>query len=160
MNSRVSILPEQNYTFKFTVTAPAAGMYNLSYCMACNGTGFGNFANTTISVVDVTPPKVVSIYPGSKSTGVPVHLVLAANFSEPINPGTITNKTFWLRLGSSNISGTVTYDNNLMQAHFTPDSDLAYNNTYIVTINGVRDLYGNIMSIYRWSFNTSDLISS
>jgi hypothetical protein len=110
----------------------------------------------TTEAPDTTPPIVSSVIPENGLTEVSLSPVLSATFSEDMDPSTFTKTTFTLKDGITNtdISGTITYNNNV--ATFTPSANLNYNTTYNVKITiGVKDIAGNAMiADYTWSFIT------
>ncbi|MBR9974643.1 MAG: DUF3494 domain-containing protein [Bacteroidetes bacterium] len=103
---------------------------------------------------DTTPPTVRYTVPANNAMNVPVNQKLAATFSEAMDPSTITNLTFTLKLGMQTVPGSVVFRG--LTATFTPDSHLTANETYSATIStGVTDLAGNpIEADYVWSFDT------
>ncbi len=106
------------------------------------------------TMADITPPTVISTDPINLATGVAVDKVITADFSEAMNPLTITALTFTLSDGDLPVGGTVTYSG--VKASFTPTANLATNHTYYATITtGAKDLAGNaLVSNYTWSFTT------
>ena len=109
---------------------------------------------TTGAAPDVTPPTVISTDPANNATGVDLNKVIAAIFSEGMDPSTITTTTFTLKQGTTPVSGTVTYAG--AGATFRPASNLTASTTYTATITtGAKDLAGNALaSNYIWSFTT------
>lgn len=109
---------------------------------------------TTGAVSDTTAPTVSSTVPADAATGVALNQQVAAIFSEPMDPLTITTATFTLTQGTTPVSGTVTYVGTT--ATFTPSSNLAGSTTYTATITtGVKDLAGNALASNKvWSFTT------
>ncbi len=109
---------------------------------------------TTGSVADVTPPTVISTIPANGAVGVPIGNSLAATFSEPMNPLSITNATFTLQSGATAVVGVVSYGG--VTATFTPSSPLAGASVYTATIsNGARDLAGNpLAGNFVWNIVT------
>ncbi len=88
------------------------------------------------------------------STVVPINSVLAATFSEGMDPSTITTVTFNLKHGVKPVSGTVTFSDVI--AVFTPTNNLAASTFYTATITtGVKDLAGNALAGNKvWTFTT------
>jgi hypothetical protein len=91
-------------------------------------------------------------------TDVGVSTTVTANFSEAIDPSTVTTSTFQLR-NSANalIAASVSTSGN--QITLTPLVALTGSTVYTATINGgapgVKDLAGNALaSDYSWSFTT------
>ncbi|MBF0244109.1 MAG: Ig-like domain-containing protein, partial [Planctomycetes bacterium] len=109
----------------------------------------------TITISDTTPPTVSSVNPVNLSTNESINKKIAATFSEPMAPTTITDLTFTLTgPGNSPVEGTVTYVGTT--ATFSPLSPLAVDTQYTVTINtGVKDLGGNALAGNKvWTFTT------
>jgi len=92
--------------------------------------------------------------PANAATGVAVNQAIAAIFSEPMKPATITRSTFILKNGRRPVSGTVTYAGTT--ATFTPTNPLETNTTYTATITTrAKDVTGNgLASNFVWSFTT------
>jgi hypothetical protein len=113
---------------------------------------------TTGEVLDTIAPTVDSTSPTNLATEVATNSAITAIFSEMLDPLTVTNITFSLRLGTAPISGTVTYAG--VTATFTPSNSLASGTVYTVIITTVvRDLAGNTLAgNFIWSFTTSTQI--
>jgi len=114
--------------------------------------------------VDIVAPTVASTVPTSNGNNVPPIATVVANFSEALNPATITNSTFTVRKkqGGSLVTATVTYDPSTNRATLQPSSNLAAQTTYTATItggtSGVKDIAGNALgTTYSWNFTTSIL---
>ena len=103
---------------------------------------------------DCDAPTVVFTVPASDATGVATNQAIAATFSEPMNPATITRSTFMLKKGTQPVSGTVSYAG--ATATFTPTSALKTNTLYTATITTrAKDVDGNALaSSFVWSFTT------
>jgi hypothetical protein len=71
-----------------------------------------------------------------------------------MDPLTLTNLTFILKQGATDVAGTVSYSGTT--ATFTPDVDLAFCTVYTATVTmGAEDLAGNaVAASYSWSFTT------
>ncbi|HKK73193.1 MAG TPA: Ig-like domain-containing protein [Candidatus Krumholzibacteria bacterium] len=105
---------------------------------------------------DATAPTVTSFTPASGATGVAAGTNVVIQFSEAIDPASVTSTSVRLLRGSqavgasrSTSGSTVTLD---------PSSDLAGETTYTVQVGtGVRDLAGNALATARtWTFTTAD----
>ncbi|MFN0083553.1 MAG: Ig-like domain-containing protein, partial [Ferruginibacter sp.] len=109
---------------------------------------------TTGVAPDTIPPRVIATDPNNSDTNVLVTKVISAIFSKVMNPATINATTFTLRIGTTPVTGVVTYTGS--NASFTPITSLSYNTTYIATITtGARDMAGNaLVNNYTWSFTT------
>jgi hypothetical protein len=105
---------------------------------------------------DITSPTILSVSPENGTTDVPVHPVITATFSEPMDESTINTNSFTLADNEGFISGTVTYDGETFTAFFTPDTNLIYNTTYTAMLSTeIKDLVGNpLAKPYTWSLTT------
>jgi hypothetical protein len=116
----------------------------------------GNRASASVTVnLDKTSPNVLSTDPGDKATEVDINTSISATFSEPMNPLTLTPNTFIVKLGDSNIPGAVSLSDTT--ATFKPSSKLSFSTSYAATLTtSVRDLAGNPLPTYIWSFDTRE----
>lgn len=121
----------------------------------------GNFMASTYSwsfttgvQADLLPPTVISTDPSNSENDVALNKIIKATFSESMNPLTITTSSFYLKNGSTLISGVVGYSGTT--AVFTPSNGLSSGTTYTATITtAAEDLAGNnLVSNYTWSFTT------
>ncbi|HEY5326972.1 MAG TPA: ice-binding family protein [Mucilaginibacter sp.] len=101
-------------------------------------------------------PVVVSTDPMNKAVDVVLAKVISATFNTAMKPSTISNTTFTIAQGSTNIAGTVAPTANNAVFTFTPTVALLPFTTYTGTItNSVRDTLGSAMvSAYVWTFTT------
>jgi len=150
-----SLLPNTSYTATITT-----GVQNLAGVALNNP--LGTVANyvwtfTTAAVPITARPVVISTAPTNGAIPVTTTSNLVANFSEPMNPLTISTATFLLKQGTTPVPGTVTYLGT--SATFTPTSPLLPNTVYNATITNVAaDLSGNtLQGNYLWSFATGAL---
>jgi methionine-rich copper-binding protein CopC len=160
-------------TLTFTPTNPLAASTAFTGTITTGATDLaGNpLANnyvwtfTTGAAPDTTPPTVVSTNPADLKTNVFINEAIAATFSEPIDPTTITAATFTVTSpGDVAVAGAVNYDTQSDIATFTPSSNLAPNTTFTATItggvNGVKDLAGNALASDQvWTFTTGTQIA-
>ena len=124
----------------------------------------GNYMSGTYSwsfitsdTPDTAPPTVVSTSIGNGAADINVDVAISASFNEILNSGTVTESTFMLYSGSTQVNGTVTYDSGASTATFTP-SALLENGTYYTAelTTGIEDLAGNNLERrYSWSFTTA-----
>jgi len=113
------------------------------------------WAFTTGDSPDLIRPTVTLVAPLTNAQNVPSNSSINATFSEHMFPLTITNLNF-LVVGSTAVTGVVTYDPITNIATFNPDDDLDASTTYTATIStGVKDLAGNTLAVnYVWHFTT------
>ena len=113
---------------------------------------------TTGGAIDNTAPTVSSTDPAPGASKVARNKQIAANFSEVMLASTITDTTINVTgPGTTPVPGTVTYVG--LTATFTPTSTLAANTTFTASINTkAKDLAGNALGAYAWSFTTGAAI--
>lgn len=113
------------------------------------------FTFTTGLAADTTKPTVIATINANGATNVPTNAKAGATFSEVMDNLTITNQSFTLKQGSTNVSGVVTYSG--VNALFTPNAILSANTVYTATITtGAKDLAGNALANnYVWSWTTA-----
>jgi uncharacterized protein (TIGR03437 family) len=109
---------------------------------------------TTGATANTTPPNVISTFPDNVATLVTPSINVIANFSELMNPLTISTASFILQQGATPVPGTVTYGGTF--ATFRPASNLAANTQYKALItSAVASLAGTALAAnYQWSFTT------
>ncbi len=112
------------------------------------------FSFTTGASTDSIVPTVSSTDPLNLATGVAQSNVVSINFSEAMDPLTITSSTFTLKQGATPVSGTVAYFEST--ATFTPSTNMALGTTYTATVTtGAKDVAGNALAANTiWSFTT------
>lgn len=110
---------------------------------------------TTGAGSDVTAPTVSSVIPLDNATGVAITQILTVNFSEAMDPASITTASFTLARGATPITGTVNFSGS--SATFTPTASLATNSSHLATITTTaQDLAGNnLASNFTWDFTTA-----
>lgn len=111
---------------------------------------------TTSAAADSIAPTVTGTINADGATNVAINTRVGATFSEPMNPLSVTVKTFFLTQGTVAVPGTVSYSG--VTAIFIPLDNLLPNTFYTVTIKGgalgVKDLAGNAMAgerVLSWS---------
>jgi predicted RNA-binding protein with TRAM domain len=151
-------------TASFTPTNSLSG--NLVYTATIT-TGAKNTAGTalandyvwTFTTAAAVAPTVTSTDPANNATNVPLNKVIKANFSEAMDPATITGSTFTLKQGNTNVTGTVTYSGTT--ASFTPTNPLSGNLVYTATITtGAKNTAGTALANdYVWTFTTAAAVA-
>ena len=113
---------------------------------------------TTGSTSSSTQSRVTSTDPANGATAIALNIKITANFSNAMNPSTITTSTFLIKNGNTLVPGLVSYSGTT--AIFIPTSVLSTNTVYTGTITtGAKDATGNaISSAYTWSFTTGTAI--
>jgi hypothetical protein len=107
---------------------------------------------TTLVIV---PPTVTLTDPLDLATNVALDKKITATFSKTMDASFITTSTFTVMLGTSAVSGFVSYSGTT--ATFTPATSLASNAVYTATITtGAKDLAGtSLVSNHVWTFTTA-----
>ena len=125
------------------------------YTYAYAGDPRATFAGGSTTVTaDFTPPTVVSRWPAASATGVTMTPAVTVRFSEAVT-GVGTGSTV-LRLGTTVVAATVTYDPATFTATLRPSLPLAPQATYSMALSGsIRDLAGNPLAWTTWSFTTA-----
>jgi methionine-rich copper-binding protein CopC len=117
-------------------------------------------AQSTVTTVDITPPRVLSTIPVNGATGVSRAGTATVTFSEPMDQATINPSTFNIRITSSGqiLAGTVTYNTTTRVAEFVPSAPLPNLTNVTVTVTaGAKDLAGNALSpVFIASWTTRD----
>jgi len=121
---------------------------------AKNPAGFAIANNYVWTFTTGISPTVLSTDPLNNATGAPLNKVVAATFSVPMDPLTITATTFNLKQGVTVIAGAVSYTGST--ASLTPSSLLTANTVYTATITtGAKNPAGiSIAANYVWTFTT------
>ena len=102
-----------------------------------------------------TPTVTLSINDGD--TDVAVDSTLVIEFSESIDVDTVTNSSFYLSNGSSNVVGTITYNSDFIIFTFTPDSNLEYSTEYTAYLtSSIKSRHGATLVANQISFTTID----
>ena len=99
-------------------------------------------------------PKVILTDPANRATGVLLNKIITATFDMPMDPLTITNTSFILKQGNTQVTGVVTYSGNI--AKFNPAVNLLANASYTATITtAVKNIAGvSLANDYIFTFNT------
>ena len=147
----------------FTPTSPLS--FNTAYTanlstgikdLAGNGLAAAKtWSFTTAPVPDTTPPAVASTNPATGATSVALNATVSANFTEALDPTTVTNTSFTLMQGTTPVLGAAVYGPGIT-ATFTPASPLSSNLQYTATLStSIKDLAGNALAgAFVWSFTT------
>ncbi len=151
----------------FTPTNPLTGnaVYTATLstgAMDMMGSGLATpcvWSFTTGTAVDTTAPTVGSTTPTANATGVTVNTTVAATFSKPMDPTTLTPTTFTVKQGITPVSGTVVYGPGTTVT-FTPAGPLVGATLYTANLGtAVKDLQGNALATaFAWSFTTGAMV--
>ncbi len=140
----------------YTVTITTGVKDAVGNAMAANYT----YSFTTGNAPDTTAPTVSSTDPLSSATGIPRNKVIVINFSEAMDPLTISTSTFTLKQGTTSVAGAVAFSGTT--ATFTPTNTLAVGTNYTATITtGAKDLAANALAANTvWSFTTGGTLTT
>jgi len=114
---------------------------------------------TKHSTADTTPPTVQTVYPYNGMTDVPIGSSIYIQFSEAMNPGSITTPGN-ITLSGPDINGSddysVSYHFRDGEVRIKKNTPFSPSSTYTVAITtNVKDLRGNwLRDQYQWSFTT------
>ncbi|WP_433511797.1 LamG-like jellyroll fold domain-containing protein [Nonomuraea sp. CA-143628] len=101
---------------------------------------------------DSKPPSVLSTEPTNGQSGAPVNNPVTAFFSEEVTDAQIVVKN----AQGAAVAGSAAMDDIGDTLIFTPNAPLATNTTYTAEISAGKDLAGNQMGSYSWSFTTGE----
>ncbi|HEY7502196.1 MAG TPA: Ig-like domain-containing protein [Vicinamibacterales bacterium] len=112
-------------------------------------------ANLTLAVVG---PTVVAIAPPAGATNVPLDASIAIDFSEALDPASVTESSVALLLAGSPIAGQRTVSADRRRVVVTPSAPLTGTSTYSLSLtSALRDLAGNPLTGFAGaSFTTLD----
>jgi hypothetical protein len=112
---------------------------------------------TTGTGAELTNPTVVSVSPANGATGVATDTVVTITFSDPVNPLTVTDATFFVQTNTGvRVTGAITVAADGLIATITPDAALSASTNYQVrAFNPLTDLVGQGLSSFFSSFTTA-----
>ena len=135
-----------------TTTGTPAGIYIVNVTMD-NSTGLSSYNNTnTIEVTDASDTTAPTITDNSPTgTDVPVTTNVTVTFDEAMNKTSAEGALSIM----PDVTGTFSWSGDTMI--FTPDSNLAYDTTYNITIGtDAKDLAGiPLAESFEWNFTTT-----
>jgi hypothetical protein len=108
------------------------------------------------TVGDIDPPNVISTYPENEAIEIPTNVVITITFDEPLDSLSVTNESITLASGSDEVTGEVIYHPDSQSLLFTPDSFLAFHQSYQFKLSDhVLDTAGNPVEDMSWNFTTT-----
>ncbi|WDE10118.1 Ig-like domain-containing protein [Thalassomonas haliotis] len=121
--------------------------------------GSFNSSFTTAEFVDDIRPTVIRTSPLTGSTNVPVNAPFTVEFSEPMDPATLTPANIIVRdnITFVNVPGMVQVDPDGRVASFVPDSTFAIGRSHSVFVTtNTQDVSGNALQFqHNFSFTTA-----
>ncbi|MEO8026601.1 MAG: Ig-like domain-containing protein [Bryobacteraceae bacterium] len=125
----------------------------------------GNTASSINSVTfrtsfspDVTPPQITATNPEAALTGVPLNTQIQILFNEPVSPASLSGISLTANGAPVSVTRIVSNANRIVTLATT--SLLSANTNYSVTIAGVKDVAGNVLSPATNSFSTGTSIDT
>ncbi|HSJ69067.1 MAG TPA: ice-binding family protein [Anditalea sp.] len=108
----------------------------------------------TFTTATLPVPTVEVTAPADLAINVALDQVIIADFSEPMDPSTITDASFLVTLNGNPVAGNVTYAG--VRASFAPAAPLLAENTYTATITTAAKSLQNktLASNHVWTFMT------
>ncbi len=100
-------------------------------------------------------PGLAGMIPADGATGVPVNTIISLRFSEAMQVETIDPDTVRLTGPDGNVAATIVAAEGGMLAFVNPDSQLAANATYTVTVDGVVARDGTELAKTSFAFTTA-----
>ena len=111
-----------------------------------------SFTTSGVATADTTVP-TVTIVPVQGATNVSTNTTVTLTFSEPIDVTTLAGGTQVVVSGlSGEVAGQLSVNGNVVT--FTPAAPLPGNRQITVTVNGVKDLAGNVNTSRSATFTT------
>ena len=116
----------------------------------------------TVALGDITldeaAPSVSTLIPQSAAIGVPLATTVRVTFSEPIDLATVTQSNVRLTGPTTSVLGTLQVVDGDTTAVFTPIAPLSESTRYTLSIKGIADRVGKVMSApSTTTFTTVDL---
>ncbi len=151
-------------TWTLVPTAPldSSTMYvvvNLGGATDLEGQGLIGFESTFTTGFGAvtTAPSLATVSPANGATGVPVNVRLDVSMSVALDPDSVGNGSLTLSAAGTAVTGAVSLSSDLMTLTFVPSALLASSTAYTMTVSGVTDEAGNVVSPFTSSFTTGVL---
>ena len=116
------------------------------FLVACGGGGGSDEQGSNIAVL--------THFPANSETDVKLDSTIEISFSGSLDPATITESSVTL---NENTLDNITYDESTNTLVLTPLEPLTSRTRYRVNINGLKDIDGNELSSFSWTFYTEDV---
>jgi hypothetical protein len=130
---------------------------------ATNAAGHLGFAESSFTI-DTTSPALATLIPAAGSGNVPVRMSILVQFSEQVDPTSVTTGMASLVSRGLSVPGDIRLTGDGRSLIFKPQGKLAYASSYSFTLKaGVRDLLGNtqktdLVTAFSTSFVDPDLV--
>ncbi|TPW13547.1 MAG: hypothetical protein FD127_1961, partial [Acidimicrobiaceae bacterium] len=157
-------LEQGNRVLRFTPTGayPASTVINVRFTVTIADVGGATLAAqtsynfTTGAANDAVAPTVIAVSPVAGSTGIGTNAPIAARFSEPLNPVSVSGASFRVADDSGDlVPCTITFTRNDQIVTFVPQEALKPSTLHTVTLTtGLIDLGGNALAETVATFTT------
>ncbi len=122
-----------------------ATVYTVTVSETAEDLGGNNLAaaqSFTFETVPSSPPQIIYLGPDDAATGVTVETPVVVDFSEPVNPETVSSATFRLTpAGGIQVPGTFEFLNDNSRVVFRPDASLSFKTSYTIELtSGIEDV--------------------
>jgi RHS repeat-associated protein len=104
---------------------------------------------------NTTPPTVLTISPQNGATEVPVNLRVDVVMSVPLSVESVGSDAVTISARGTPVSGAVTLSGDGTTLMFTPSGLLTASTSYTVTVSGIADQAGNVITQFTSTFTTS-----
>ncbi|MDA3869400.1 MAG: ice-binding family protein [Gammaproteobacteria bacterium] len=141
----------------YTATITTAAASTTGKTMASNHV----WSFTSNTDPDSVVPEVSSTNPANATADFYLNRNITASFSESIDPSTVNITSFTLAGNTvGDVTGDVSYNDNVQVATFNPDANLASSETYTATLTtDVQDLASNALAAkVEWTFTTGTTV--
>src|SRR5262249_55583025 len=117
----------------------------------------GSFTFTTGVAADTTRPTITGVNPTNGSTGIGTNAEMQIQFSERVNPLTVSDSTFQVQQLNTGIlvAGTVVVAADRRSATFTPVGGLANSTQYRIQAFSITDPAGQDIGFFQSTFTTA-----
>ena len=106
-------------------------------------------------VIDMQKPTLIASTPADDATKVRVIDDITLQFSESLNPASITHTSVILRdAGQVAVAGYLSYDDTSFTVKFAPSAVLGWGQKYTLVLTGIEDIAGNTLTDMQIRFNT------
>jgi len=150
-------------TFTLTLAGPLeASTQYCWYIEAANRVGnwsYGQACFITGTSVDTVAPTVSGVSPAPGATNIAPNPQIQVVMNKPIDQTSVANAIVPTpAAGGAAVAGSTSlaYDNVTLTFAPTNNALLLPNTNYAVSVSGVKDVDGNVMSPYSWNFTTSN----
>jgi hypothetical protein len=141
----------------YTITLIAGGVKDLSENGIASQLQFTFTTQAAAPDPDTTSPTITARSPAPSATGVSISTDVVVDFSEPLDPASVTTDTFELMApGPVEVAAVVSLENGNTRVRLNPNSNLATSASHTMFVRtGVTDVAANNLAVESsWSFTT------